>query len=195
MGDKRFTIEGPDGAPLTVWVRRDRRLKKSARWQRQPDGSLLLRIPFYFPNRDIGELLTDVQTQLLRRDTRRRERARRATDLDLQVRAEEINRRYFGGRMQWNAIRWVSNMEKRLGSCTVGGSTHGFIRISDKIRSWPDWVVDYVIAHELVHLVHPNHSPAFWQTLERAYPLTERARGFIKGYFFARGESYNEEMT
>jgi len=188
MADKRFIIKGPDDEPLTVWVRRDKRLKKSSRWQRQTDGSVLLRIPFRFPNREIGVLLEQLHTQLVKEASRRRRHAEKATDYALQIRAEHINRRYFGGRVQWNAIRWVSNMEKRLGSCTNGGATDGFIRISDKIRHWPDWVVDYVIAHELTHRLHPNHSADFWHTLEEAYPLTERARGFIQGYFFARGE-------
>ncbi len=193
MADKRFSIQGPDGQPITVWVRRDRRLKKSSRWMPQDDGSILLRIPFRFPNRRIGELLEQLHAQLTQQEHNRRRRAEKNTDYDLQVRAEEINRRYFGGRIQWNAIRWVSNMEKRLGSCTHGGATDGFIRISDKIRHWPEWVVDYVIAHELTHRLYPNHSADFWRTLEAAYPLTERARGFIQGYFFARGEPYRED--
>ncbi|HID84569.1 MAG TPA: M48 family peptidase [Anaerolineaceae bacterium] len=92
-------------------------------------------------------------------------------------------------------IRWVNNMEKRLGSVTLGGSTHGHIRLSANIQTWPAWVVDYVIAHEFTHLLLPEegHSPRFWETLQQAYPRTEQARGFIKGYFFAKGEKSEEE--
>jgi predicted metal-dependent hydrolase len=54
-------------------------------------------------------------------------------------------------------------------------------------------VIDYVIAHELAHRVHPNHSPAFWEFLTAAYPRTERARGFIEGMGFSRGVSYEED--
>jgi predicted metal-dependent hydrolase len=84
-------------------------------------------------------------------------------------------------------------MEKRLGSCTNGGPTDGHIRISDKIKNWPDWVVDYVIAHELVHRAHSNHSKEFWYMLTAGYPLTERARGFIKGVGFTEGTDYGDE--
>jgi len=85
-------------------------------------------------------------------------------------------------------------MRSLLGSCSKGGTTDGEIRISDKIKSWPDWVVDDVIAHELLHRKHPNHSAAFWSELRQAYPLTERARGFARGFMFAVGHPLDEEV-
>jgi predicted metal-dependent hydrolase len=78
-------------------------------------------------------------------------------------------------------------MKRRLGSCTEGGSTDGDIRISDRIKEWPRYVLDYVIAHELAHRKYPNHSSAFWDYLAR-YPHIERARGFIDGIAYAQGD-------
>ncbi|NDJ51983.1 MAG: M48 family metallopeptidase [Chloroflexi bacterium] len=193
MADKLFNIQDADGTSLAVRVRRDKRLKKSARWTRErlDDGSeeVLLRIPLRMPNSYISDLLTDIEKQIHKPV----ELGKRRTDEDLQQRAEEINRKHFKGAIQWNAIRWVSNMNSRLGSCTNGGPTDGHIRISEKIKTWPDWVVDYVIAHELAHRVHANHSKAFWSYLEEAYPLTERARGFIQGIGFAQGQPITED--
>lgn len=177
-------IDGPDGQTLTVAIRRDKRLKKSARWQREHDGSILLRVPQRLPKRHLKPLLEDIADQL----KKQRRTARRRTDADLQQRAKQINRKYFKGEISWEAIRWVGNMEKRLGSCTNGGPTDGHIRISDRIREWPDWVIDYVVAHELAHRVHADHSKAFWEFLQAAYPETARARGFIDGIAFVQGQ-------
>jgi predicted metal-dependent hydrolase len=123
---------------------------------------------------------------------KRRKRAKRRTDADLQRRAQEINRKHFNGEVKWEAIRWVGNMTTRLGSCTTSGSTEGHIRISDRIKHWPAWVIDYVIAHELTHTIHPNHSQAFWDRLTKAYPLTERARGFVRGVGFVEGLDFEK---
>ena len=188
MVDRKHTITDQNGKQITVWVRGDKRLKKSSRWGWQADGSILLRLPYRFPKRQVPGLLKQIESQL---DKGVRQ-ARRRTDADLQARAEKINRKYFEGRIEWQAIRWVGNMETRLGSCTNGGSTDGHIRISDKIKGWPQWVIDYVIAHELTHRLHPDHSKAFWQTLQRAYPKTELARGFIQGIGFAEGQRYED---
>ena len=84
-------------------------------------------------------------------------------------------------------------MKTRLGSCTNGGPTDGHIRISAEGKDWPQWVIDYLIAHELTHRLHSDHSPEFWDPLTEAYPKTERARGFIKGVLFARGQQLDEE--
>ena len=188
MSESRYTIEDKQGDRVEMIIRRDKRLKKTVRWARQSDGSVLVRVPMRYPKRDYPGLLQSVQGKL----EQSRKLAKRRTDRDLQKRAEYINQRYFGGRIQWEAIRWVGNMKTRLGSCTSGGSTDGHIRISQEIREWPLWVIDYVIAHELTHRLHPDHSQAFWRTLRQAYPLTERARGFIKGMSYLKGMDFED---
>ena len=190
MADSTHQLKLTDGSLVTVTVRRDKRLKKTARWHREPEGSILLRVPYRYPKSSLPGLLESIKTQL----SQQKKRARWRTDADLQARAKHINQTYFGGRIQWEAIRWVKPMKTRLGSCTNGGSTDGHIRISEEIRSWPQWVVDYVIAHELAHRLHPDHSPAFWQTLQDAYPQSEQARGFVKGVMYAQGRSLEEDF-
>jgi predicted metal-dependent hydrolase len=188
MSGEEHTVQGPDGNPITVRVQRDKRLKKSARLEREA-GAIILRVPYRLPRREVNRLLADIPGQL----AHKQERIAGRTDDDLQARAEYINQKHFKGAIEWAAIRWVGNMRMRLGSCTRGGSTDGHIRISDRIKGWPEWVVDYVIAHELAHRVHANHSQAFWDYLTEAYPLTERARGFIQGMGFAAGEMLSED--
>jgi predicted metal-dependent hydrolase len=189
MVEKHYTILDKAGNQIRVNLKRDRRLKKTSRWERLPDGAIYLRVPYRLPGRRIGPLLEQISDQLDKITT---SHARR-NDASLLQRAELINQKYFKGSVQFNAIRWVSNMRSRLGSCTRGGRTDGEIRLNEKIRSWPDWVVDYVIAHELMHRKHPNHSADFWKDLAVIYPLTERARGFIEGAGFAAGQPYEEE--
>ena len=50
----------------------------------------------------------------------------------------------------------------------------------------PSYVVDYVLLHELTHLLTPGHGPDFWEWVDR-YDLTERARGFLDGISAASG--------
>jgi predicted metal-dependent hydrolase len=71
----------------------------------------------------------------------------------------------------------VANQNGRWGSCTPADRT---IRISEKVRDMPSWVTDYVILHELVHLIVPGHNARFWHLVGR-YPRTERARGYLEG--------------
>ncbi|MEZ4836614.1 MAG: M48 family metallopeptidase [Caldilineaceae bacterium] len=77
--------------------------------------------------------------------------------------------------MQWESIRWVTNQNKRYGSCTPSERT---IRISHRLAKVPQFVLDYVIVHELAHLLEANHGKRFWKLVNR-YPKTERARGYL----------------
>jgi predicted metal-dependent hydrolase len=106
------------------------------------------------------------------------------TDGALRQRAEELNNAYFGGALRIVDIRYVSNQDARWGSCTTN---QGTIRLSDRLATAPDWVRDYVIIHELAHLVRPDHSPAFWKLVQR-YKLTERARGYLMALGLEQGE-------
>jgi len=72
-------------------------------------------------------------------------------------------------------IVFSTRQRRRWGSCTP---STGRVRISSLVASFPSWVVDYVIVHELAHLAEADHSPAFWELAGR-YPLAERARGFL----------------
>jgi predicted metal-dependent hydrolase len=74
----------------------------------------------------------------------------------------------------------VDNQNRRWGSCTPSERT---IRLSSRLRGMPEYVVDYVLVHELAHLIEPSHDDRFW-ALVRAYPSTERALGFLEGVEF-----------
>ncbi len=101
-------------------------------------------------------------------------RRKAPTDERLARRAQVLNERYFGGRLTWLSIGW-SDSATLWGSCTF---TTGAIRIAPRLQGFPDWVLDYVLMHELTHLVHSSHGPAFHEQVDR-YPLAERANGYL----------------
>jgi len=105
-----------------------------------------------------------------------------ADDVELMERAMELSHRYLDGRAVPSSVRWVGNQRSRWGSCTPEDRT---IRISSMLRGMPVWVVDYILVHELAHLLEPGHNAAFWKLVDR-YPKTERARGYLEGVTAAR---------
>lgn len=117
------------------------------------------------------------------------ERRRRPSDKDLLTRATDLSQRYLGGHARPRSIRWVSNQRSRWGSCTPAD---GSIRLSDRLQDMPAYVVDYVILHELAHLLVAGHNRDFW-TLLRSYPKLERARGFLDGVALAKGFDISED--
>lgn len=70
----------------------------------------------------------------------------------------------------------LSSARTRWGSCTAAG----VIRLNWRLLQAPPAVLDYVIAHELAHLEHMNHSPAFWAETARLYPDWQTARRWLK---------------
>jgi predicted metal-dependent hydrolase len=141
------------------------------------DGVLQVRAPARLSDAELAPIIDDLKGKLTNR-------ARKAQldDKALERRARELNRRYFDGKLEWASIRWVTNQSKRAGSCTPAGGTRaaGTIRISHRVAEMPAFVRDYVLVHELAHLIEPNHGPRFWEWVNR-YPKTERARGYLMG--------------
>lgn len=125
----------------------------------------------------------------LRRRLQQRQEARCLRDEDLQQRALEINQLYFQGRLKWDSIRWVSNQEKRHGSCHP---RRGTIRISHRIAAMPRFVQDYVLIHELAHLLEPNHSSRFWRLVDQ-YPKAERAKGYLMAVGLEKVEDFDTD--
>ena len=100
-------------------------------------------------------------------------RKRSAERIDLVERAATLARRHQLPRPR--EIRWADDMTTRWGSCTYGTAS---IRISTRLAPFPDWVIDYVIVHELCHLEVRGHGPDFWRLVHR-YPKAERAIGYL----------------
>lgn len=117
-----------------------------------------------------------------------RRRRRPRSDDELFRRAIRLAEQYLdpalGHTVRPSSVRWVTNQNTRWGSCTVA---EGSIRLSHRLQGFPDYVVDHVLLHELVHLVEAHHNDRFRSLLAR-HPMGERAEGFLQGWSMAQGQ-------
>ena len=156
---------GPD-TPRVEIVRSARRRRTISAEER--DGVVRILMPAGMTAEEEAHWVAEMLVRLARR-----QRKEQRSDADLVARAATLARRY---RLPEPAsIRWAENQRSRWGSCTVDDRT---IRLSTALVDLPTWVLDYVIVHELAHLIEAGHSPRFWEIVNR-YPRAERARGFL----------------
>ncbi|MGQ0823564.1 MAG: M48 metallopeptidase family protein [Actinomycetota bacterium] len=104
------------------------------------------------------------------------DRMRRRADpvcIDVAARARRLAREH--GFPRPRRVEWSSQQVSRWGSCTVDD---GVIRVSSRLAQYPPWVLDYVLVHELAHLLVPHHGPRHDDLVNR-FPRAERARGFL----------------
>ncbi len=141
------------------------------------DGVVVVRLPAGLP----GDEEERMVASLVRKVTGRVRAESLGGDEALEQRARLLADRYVDG-VRPRSVRWSGRMQRQLGSCTPAT---GEIRISREVAAYPDWVRDYVLLHELAHLLVPDHSAVFHELLER-YPRAERARGWLQGHAAGR---------
>jgi hypothetical protein len=155
-----------------VEVRRSARRRRTVSAYRQGDRIVVL-IPARMSRAQEAEW---VQTMVSR--VERSEARRRPGDDELMVRATRLSRAWLEGRAEPLSVRWVDNQRSRWGSCTPADRS---IRLSRRLQGMPDWVLDYVLVHELAHLIEAGHNDHFWAWVAR-YPQADRARAWLDGY-------------
>ncbi|MBC7242834.1 MAG: M48 family metallopeptidase [Anaerolineae bacterium] len=182
-GKKSDTVElSRDG--FTIQVLRERRRKRTVTFDLDADRMLLiLHVPASMPDAALEDVIQQAVEQAQGYIRRRMRRRTPQSDAGLLLRAQQLNERYFDGKLSFQSVYYASNQRKRFGSCSP---TAGEIRISERLRRAPYWVLDYVLLHELTHLVEPSHNARFRELMKR-YPLAERARGFLLGVAWAAG--------
>ena len=161
-----------------VEVRRSARRKRTVTAYRDRDTIVVL-IPQRMTKADEKIFVGDMVRKVLDREAR--STAPRGDD-ELLARAIRLADRHLApalaSRPEPSAVSWVTNQQQRWGSCTP---STGVIRLSHRLQVMPVWVVDYVLVHELAHLVEPTHSNRFWRLVDR-YPDADKARGYLEGY-------------
>ncbi len=128
------------------------------------DGVIRVRIPNWMSSEEEHRAVENI--------VKRVRRSVQSNRIDLQMRARSLAKKY--GLPVPASIIWSKVQRQRWGSC----SRDGHIRISDRLTELPGWVLDFVIIHELTHLVVHGHGPEF-QALVNRYPLAERAYGYL----------------
>ncbi len=91
----------------------------------------------------------------------------------IKARVTELNMQHFN--VKFNEVK-IPNTHSRWGSC----STTGTIRLSSRLLLAPLDVIDYVIIHELSHLIEFNHSNKFWKLVETAMPNYQEKEKWLK---------------
>jgi predicted metal-dependent hydrolase len=164
-------IQQPPLFGAAVEVRRSTRRRRTVSAYRDGDRVVVL-IPARLTRAEEAEWVTTMVDRI-----ERAERRRRPTDDALQRRASDLSARYLNGAALPASVRFVDNQRTRWGSCTPSDRT---IRLTSRLRDLPTYVLDYVLLHELAHLIVNDHGARFWELVDR-YPMTERARGFLEG--------------
>ena len=154
------------------------RVIKSSRRRRsisayREHGAIVIQVPARLSNSKIQEVIPEMVEKILSREAREK-----MSDEALFDRSLELLALYLPEfRTQPVSVLWRS-MNERWGSCTTLDRT---IRISDRLNGAPDYVVDYLLVHELIHLEIPDHGPDFESLLSR-FERAELASAYLEGY-------------
>jgi predicted metal-dependent hydrolase len=183
---------GPELTHVPPRPEREIEVRRSARRRRtvsayRDGGRIVVLIPSRFSKAEEARWVAEMVGRL---DASARRR-RAGGDVALARRAAELSTSYLNGRARPESVRWVAGMRTRWASCTPADAT---IRLSERLREMPHWVRDYVLVHELAHLLVPGHGPDFWALVQR-YPRTERARGYLDGASAAAALGLEDDLA
>lgn len=159
-----------EGERFTLTVERKRVKNFNARLRGR---RVLISAPQRIPDKDLSPMVEKLARRLIRRAHARRV----GEEEDALALAEKVARR-FPDPPEIERALFVTNQTSRWGSYSTRTRT---IRLSAALKHMPGWVLEAVVAHELAHVFHPNHSPEFWGLLREVCPETERANAFLAG--------------
>ena len=159
-----------DGTTLTLIVERKHVKNVNARLR---ESTLSVSAPLTLPQEELDRMIVDLARRLVRRA--------RAHEVNAEENALALARRIaarFPKPPDVAEVIFVTTQEACWGSYSPATRT---IRLNAALRQMPRWVLEAVVAHELAHVFHRGHPPAFWALARRVYPDTDRARAFLDG--------------
>ena len=155
-----------------IVVIRSNRRKKNVSAYRQ-GGRIVVSIPARMSKADERAMVPEMVAKI-----RAQEAEATMSEKSLQIRAGQLLTEFAPeivvrpASVNWRAMR------ERWGSCT---SLDRSIRMSDRLKGAPEYVLDYVLFHEAIHLEHFDHGEQFKQLLAR-FPLEAQAEAYLQGY-------------
>jgi predicted metal-dependent hydrolase len=161
----------PPGLPEYRVVRKERRKRSISAFRSA--GIIEIHIPARLSKRQEIELIPEMIAMVLKREAKARKGDEQLLQISLEILEEYLPDFY----ERPTSITW-RNMNERWGSCTT---VDGTIRISERLINAPDYVLNYIIFHELIHLRVHAHDENFYQYLNR-YTDQDRAEAFLEGY-------------
>lgn len=155
-----------------VRVIRSARRKRSISAYRE-HGAIVIQVPARLTNAKIREVIPEMVEKILSREAREK-----MSDSELFNRALELRKRYLSDfSVDPVSVAWRV-MNERWGSCTTLDRT---IRISERLNGAPDYVIDYLLVHELIHLEIADHGAEFEALLAR-FEGAGMANAYLEGY-------------
>ncbi len=136
-------------------------------------STLSVSAPARMPHEELEPVIHELARKLLRRAHAGRVNGQE----DALALARKVARR-FSEPPSVNGVVFVTTQRSRWGSYTPKTRT---VRLNAVLLQMPRWVLEAVVAHEIAHAVHADHSPAFWGLLRRVCPETDRAEAFLDG--------------
>lgn len=158
----------------------------------EDSGEVVLRVPLTAREKDISQILTEKKNWIITHYRKRQELLKNRPESNLTKSQEEaLKARYIQAAKEYFPKRaayyqqftggnytriTIREQKTRWGSC----SSRGTLSFNWKLMLAPPAVLDYVVVHELCHLKHMDHSPAFWQAVEAVLPGYKELRKWLK---------------
>ena len=138
----------PDGRDigLIIEVRRSTRRKKTIEAYRNGE-KVIVSIPARMSQREANQVVDEMVKKILHDEST-------PNNEQLFTRAQQLNLQYLDGKAVPTSVQWSSRMSRIWGACTIEDKT---IRISDRLRDAPNYALDYLLLHELIHILIPGH--------------------------------------
>ncbi|HRU97479.1 MAG TPA: M48 family metallopeptidase [Ruminococcus sp.] len=163
--------------------------RKSAALQISDEGKLIVRVPLWYSDRDISEMIEknrkwiEVHTAAAMKRNSELEKLEPFTADELEEMARKALRvipekvRYYAEKLGVTYGRiTIRNQKTRWGSCTAKGN----LNFNCLLMAVPEEVLDSVVVHELCHRLHMDHSKAFYKDVYRVFPEYDRCNKWLK---------------